>query len=167
MTIEQLGSTGEFIAALATLATLVYLAVQIRQNTASVRSASAQQILQGIAEFNQFLSSDPSLVGLWLRGLGDPDALSEQEWLRFLAVASSFVLRMELMFINHREGLLPVQIWEAQVNSMRHMFAMPAMQRWFSEFGSMVHVDFRQFVEELTPANGPAASNGASVPSHK
>ena len=61
MTIEQLGSTGEFIAALATLATLVYLAIQIRQSTASVRSASAQQILQGIAEFNQFISSNPSL----------------------------------------------------------------------------------------------------------
>ena len=33
MTIQDLGSIGELIAAVATLATLVYLAVQIRQNS--------------------------------------------------------------------------------------------------------------------------------------
>ncbi len=156
MTIQDLGSIGEFVAALATLATLLYLAIQIRQNTASVRSASAQQILQGIAEFNQFISSDLSLIDLWWRG-SEPDALSEQEWHRFLALASSFILRLELMFINHREGLLPVQVWEAQVNGMRHVLAAPAMQRWFSEYGSMVHADFRYFVEELTRKRDPAA----------
>ncbi len=156
MTIQDLGSIGEFVAAIATLATLVYLAVQIRQNTASVRSASAKQILQGIAEFNQFISSDPALTDLWWHGT-DPDALSEQEWRRFLHVASSLILRLELMFINHREGLLPVQVWEAQVNSMRHLLALPAMQRWFSEYGSMVHADFRYFVEELTRKRDPAA----------
>ena len=31
MTLEQLGSLGEFISAVAVLATLVYLAVQVRQ----------------------------------------------------------------------------------------------------------------------------------------
>jgi len=34
MTIQDLGSIGELIAAIATIATLVYLAIQIRQNTA-------------------------------------------------------------------------------------------------------------------------------------
>ena len=66
------------------------------------------------------------------------------------AAASSFVLRVELMFLNHREGLLPDQVWEAQVNGMRHVLTLPIMQRWFSESGSMVHADFRHFVEELT-----------------
>ena len=33
MTIQDLGSIGELVAAIATIATLVYLAIQIRQNT--------------------------------------------------------------------------------------------------------------------------------------
>ena len=40
MTIQDLGSIGEFVAAIATLATLVYLALQIRQNTRSVRAST-------------------------------------------------------------------------------------------------------------------------------
>jgi hypothetical protein len=37
MTIQDLGSIGELVAAIATVATLVYLALQIRQNTESVK----------------------------------------------------------------------------------------------------------------------------------
>ena len=40
MTIQDLGSIGERLAAVATLATLFYLAVQIRQNTKAVRAAA-------------------------------------------------------------------------------------------------------------------------------
>ncbi len=42
MTIQDLGSIGELVAAIATLATLGYLAVQIRQNTRSMRAAAFQ-----------------------------------------------------------------------------------------------------------------------------
>ena len=37
MTIQDLGSIGELIAAIATVATLIYLAVQIRANTTALR----------------------------------------------------------------------------------------------------------------------------------
>ncbi len=40
MTIQDLGSLGELIAAVATVATLVYLALQIRQNTHTLRHAA-------------------------------------------------------------------------------------------------------------------------------
>ena len=47
MTIEQLGSLGEIIGAAATIATLAYLAVQIRQNNrlvaASIADSSPQK----------------------------------------------------------------------------------------------------------------------------
>ena len=42
MTLQDLGSVGEFVAAIATLATLIYLATQIRQNSESVKAAAAQ-----------------------------------------------------------------------------------------------------------------------------
>ena len=43
MTIQDLGSIGELIAAIATVATLVYLAVQLKQNTRALRSQTFQQ----------------------------------------------------------------------------------------------------------------------------
>ena len=44
MTIQDLGSLGELIAAVATVATLVYLAIQLKQNTLALRSQTFQPV---------------------------------------------------------------------------------------------------------------------------
>ena len=58
MTIQDLGSLGELIAAVATIATLVYLAMQIRQNTKQVRASTFQGVSRGWQEFLYTISSD-------------------------------------------------------------------------------------------------------------
>lgn len=47
MTIQELGSIGELLGALATIVTLAYLATQIRQNTKAARVSSLQHTLDG------------------------------------------------------------------------------------------------------------------------
>jgi len=149
MSLEDLGNIGEFVAAVAVVISLIYLAVQIRQNTKSIRSASNQQILQGIAELNEFLGSTPEVTELFWRGSSNPESLSEEEWHRFIHIASAMIRRMELMFLNHRDGFVPVQMWEAQANNLRRWFSTPGVQRWFSELGAGVDADFRVYVEQL------------------
>ena len=43
MTFQDLGSIGELIAAVATLITLAYLALQLKQNTTALKSQTFQQ----------------------------------------------------------------------------------------------------------------------------
>ncbi len=148
---EAIGAIGEIVGAIAVVVTIGYLAVQIRQNTISLRSASIQQILQGIAELNQFLGSAPDVTELFWRGNSDPASLSEDEWHRFVHIASAMIRRMELMFLNHRQGFVSAQVWEAQANNLRHWFSTPGIRRWFSELGAGVNADFREYVEQLKP----------------
>jgi hypothetical protein len=44
MTIAELGSLGEFLAAIATIATLIYLALQLRQNTAALKLSQMRAV---------------------------------------------------------------------------------------------------------------------------
>ncbi len=148
---EAIGAIGEIVGAIAVVVTIGYLAVQIRQNTISLRSASVQQILQGIAELNQFLGSAPDVTDLWWRGTRDPASLSEEEWHRFIHIASAYIRRMELMFLNHLQGSVPAQVWEAQTNNLRRWFSTPGIQRWLSDLGSSVNADFRGYVDQLKP----------------
>ena len=62
MTIEDLGSIGELVAAIATIATLFYLAVQIRQNTRTVEAAAFQSGVDGINHLNNLLAHDESMA---------------------------------------------------------------------------------------------------------
>ena len=49
MTIQDLGSIGEVVGAIATVATLIYLAIQIRSHTYAVQSAAAQSVHEAFA----------------------------------------------------------------------------------------------------------------------
>ena len=66
MTLGELGSLGEFLAAIATLATLIYLAVQIRQNTLATRAASHHAITDVMNKTNHLVIGDAEVA----RGCG-------------------------------------------------------------------------------------------------
>jgi hypothetical protein len=84
---EAIGAIGEVLGAIAVVATLLYLAVQIRQNAQSVRNAASLSVNEGLAEINRRLSNDPEFAELWLRGLKDYRGLTEVERARFAAYA--------------------------------------------------------------------------------
>ena len=71
VTLEDLGNVGEFVAAIATLITLIYLAVQIRQNTGSVKAAAAQSVLAALNEALQSAASTPQLARVVVLGQAD------------------------------------------------------------------------------------------------
>ena len=62
MTIQDLGSIGELIAAIATVVTLAYLALQIRQNTISTRAATLQTVIHFSVGFVESLYRDHELA---------------------------------------------------------------------------------------------------------
>ena len=81
MSIQDLGSIGEFVAA---LATLVYLAIQIRQNTKQVeegtRATRASAVSTGLNLINAnrlAIYSDQDIASIWSQGLEDPHVLEQ------------------------------------------------------------------------------------------
>ena len=62
---ETLGNLGDFIGGIAVVATLVYLALQIRQNTNSVKGVGAASYREGINSFVSLLAQDGALADIW------------------------------------------------------------------------------------------------------
>ncbi len=83
MTIEDLGNIGEMVAAIATVATLVYLAAQIRQNADSLRADGELRLSQQMAEWHARVSAQPDLARIWDEAAADPSALSPEDTRRF------------------------------------------------------------------------------------
>ena len=50
MTFEAFGNVGDFIGGIGVVITLAYLALQIRQNSNSVKAASAQAVLGALTQ---------------------------------------------------------------------------------------------------------------------
>jgi hypothetical protein len=85
VTIQDLGSVGELVAAIATVATLIYLATQIRQNNKSLAETTSAAINASYASINSRISSDEQFAELFVRGRQGLDALNPVEIERFRA----------------------------------------------------------------------------------
>ena len=59
VTLEDLGNTGEFLGAIAVLVSLLYLAMQIRQNTVTVRAGTSAAISDSLARVTEIVGADP------------------------------------------------------------------------------------------------------------
>ena len=86
MTLQDLGSIGELVGAIATVATLIYLAIQIRSNTLALRSTAAQSVHESFATWYRMLAGDEGLSELMAKGLRDYSLLSETERARFAMI---------------------------------------------------------------------------------
>ena len=101
MSLQDLGSIGELIAAIATVVTLVYLAIQIRHNSRALdrsnefaQAGSIHDITLLFNELNWRLASDGELADIHTRALAGED-LTPTESTRFVAFVNTYVATIE------------------------------------------------------------------------
>lgn len=83
MTLEDLGNIGEFVGAIGVVASLIYLALQTRQNTRAVRVASFHQISESVSALSLAVFQDADLVSLMERVRSEPETLSSEDTTRY------------------------------------------------------------------------------------
>jgi hypothetical protein len=83
MTIEELGNLGDFLAAIATIITLIYLALQIRQNTSLLKLSELRGIQDDADRWRSLLIENKDVASIYRRGLLDPESLDADDRLRF------------------------------------------------------------------------------------
>jgi hypothetical protein len=81
-TAQLLGNLGEFFGAIAVLATLIYLAIQIRQNKDAIEIDSTRTIIQDFQSIWATLGADENFTLVIRRAVNDWDALSRNEQMR-------------------------------------------------------------------------------------
>lgn len=149
MTIQELGSIGELVGAIATVATLIYLTLQIRQNTALQRQSlralelSAQdQAYRYGADFRSTLLQDEAMSELWLRGCADRGNLTTSERMRFGLLAESLVLGNQAIWARNEAFGLP---WEP--SAVVSLFGRPGFAEWWEQNRSILRPAYAQAVE--------------------
>lgn len=89
MSIQDLGSIGELIAALATIGTLIYLAIQIKANTNSMATASRQAVANEFRDFNRLNLEYPHE---WVLGLNSYPEIEFESRTRFASIFHDLLL---------------------------------------------------------------------------
>jgi hypothetical protein len=131
MSLEDLGNIGEFVAAVAVVVSLIYLAVQIRQNTRSVRMASHHSISTTMHELSKTMVYEPAVADLWRRGSHDLDSLSNDERMRFETIAAWLFRMYEELFPYHKRGQIEANFWKTRSRNMLAYLTLPGVRQWW------------------------------------
>jgi hypothetical protein len=156
MSLEDLGNIGEFVAAVAVLVSLIYLAVQIRQNTRTVRAAAFQQVVDSLADFTSSLSRDRELIEIVIKGNADFESLDEVERTRFDFAFISFFRRAENVVVQTEYGTLSADVWTGFRETLKSSLRAPGLREWWSHRRQRFHPAFQKFMEEQILASGDA-----------
>lgn len=125
MTVFELGAIGEFVGAIAVVATLVYLAIQIKQNTRATQAQIHQARSDQAQQYFFQLSSSRDILEIFTKidtdGSLDPskldqlDALEMRQLRVFMAAA---IGRLQNAFYQKGNGFLEEEMYESMLQTM-------------------------------------------------
>ena len=91
---EAIGAVGELVGALAVLVTLIYLSMQIRQNTKSVQAAAVDSANSQVSRIREVMFADADVANIYRRGTEDPASLSQDDTIRYRLLMHNIMLSL-------------------------------------------------------------------------
>jgi hypothetical protein len=149
VTIQELGSIGELVAAVATVATLGYLALQIRQNTESARIAAELEIGKQNADFHSRMNAQPELLRIWDEAAEDSTSLSLDDRRRFVWLAAEIFLMYEGHYASYQRGYISEDAWHAKMSALQGLLENPLVEEWWRVRMGPVSDSFYEYIESL------------------
>ena len=156
MTVQELGSIGEFVAAIVVVVTLIFLTRQTKQNTQAVKNSTALSGLQFWTGYTVPLAQDSELTDLYVRGMQSFTALRPDEKVRFDLLALTFSKAAETFFRLNRGGSLDPSEWESWERSIVDLFGRPGFREWWPERKQRYSDDFQEWVASIPPTSVPS-----------
>jgi hypothetical protein len=154
VSLETINSIAQIVAAIGVIASLFYLAVQIRQNTQSQRSVVVDSLTSSlIALFGQQAAS-PEQMRAFASVVEDWQGATEEDRLRAVSLLFATFKLFENAWFQKRQGTLEQEQWEAWDLHIRVYYHRPGVQAWWSDRGKMFASGFRKYVEATQPVSG-------------
>jgi len=149
MTWETAGLIAEVVAAIAVVASLWYLAVQLKQNTELERAELEVQLGVTWAEMHDNMIQNPSLAKAYDLAESNWSEMSDEDVRAYMwFVAKSFHI-LEGMYRQYRRGLLTKEVWEPYDRYIFGILQIEAVMGWWQCDGALVSKEFKDHVESL------------------
>lgn len=113
MSLEQVSLVAQIVSALAIIASLIFVGVQLRQATSAMRNSSSQAHSAIYTGLVSTIIENADFASIWRRGLNDPSSLTEDDW-----VPSSPIRAPSSVSLNHRACSGSRACWTRNIGKM-------------------------------------------------
>ena len=139
MSLQDLGSLGEFFAAFATIITLIYLARQLHMNTKATQATNRHEITRDYARFSEQLY-DAKLSKAWQVGLQSYPDMEIDDANRFAHLFSYQALMFQGVFAQYDNGQIDEGTYLAYLNFFSTLAVSPGGSIWWEQSARPIFV---------------------------
>jgi hypothetical protein len=132
MELQDVYFVSEIVAAIAVVASLIFVGFQLRQNTTAVRYDAGQRNASSFQSMTMTVAANDDLLNAWRSGNN-----SEKDWSleqsRLVFMLNAFLKVNEENYLQWLDGNLSDELWEAHRASMISGFvSQPAYEQYWS-----------------------------------
>jgi hypothetical protein len=148
MTIQDLGDIGDLIGGIAVVATLIYLAAQVRQNTAMITAQTVQASVDATQRVLLFRAEQPALRALF-RKARTGENLTQDELEVLASYLQAVFMNFQARLMHHERGLFDQSVNESYELILRDYLVLDFVQRWWSFARELYGAAFRDHCDAL------------------
>lgn len=153
MNLTEFASIAEIISAVGVIATLFFLAVELRKNTTATRQQSYHNIVSRRATlFHDGISKDRESIEIFAKGLnaGDLDELDAQ---RYLLAMVNILSHFQDVYMEYQSGIVEQSVWDAERRVLAALSGQPGFMNLWRELNQYFLPEFIEEVNEIEPIN--------------
>ena len=129
---DAIGASAELVAAVGVIASLLYLAGQIRQSNATNRLSATLSLQASYNQIVEFWFGNPEKSKIARTGLDGLEGLTDHERLQFSAQLFTLYGFTETVFNHHERGLVDDHLWNRVIQVIVFYRAFPGIQQWWT-----------------------------------
>ena len=150
------------IQTIAVVASLVFISIQISQQTDLARANNIRELASFSSTLDLDLAHNEDLAKLWLEGTRNRDLQSTKKGevadFRYRRVLSSFLIFYENMYSQHLKGLLDRDAYSAWEQDLRSFVSESLWEDHWHDVKGFYMADFRSHVDEILKAKHAGSS---------
>ncbi len=152
MPLDQIANIAEISAAVLVIVSLIYVGIQIRQNTDTLKVRTAHDAAEDLADLYLLPAQNGEYADIFFRGLQDLESLEPVEKLRFYAYFHKFFRTYENAHYQFTRGALEAEPFEGLSQQMILMKTSPGLPAYWQDRKEFFSKPFQEFVDnEIMP----------------
>jgi hypothetical protein len=149
MTLEAIYYISQIVAVVGIFASLIFVGLQIRQNTKALKATSHHAVTDSFNAINTLVLSDPKVARIWRLALTGSQELDEDERVSadFMLLANMRIF--ETLYYQYKNGTLDKKLFDAEVKTLKWSVTFPGVQAWWAANPISLSAEYRAFIDGL------------------
>jgi hypothetical protein len=149
---DAIGALAEIIAALGVIASLVYLATQVRGGASQARETAVRSVIDKVNRVFDSMVKDEEVCEVWVRGSqGSSGLRNDAERVRYSALLFTLMKPYEELFHYREAGGVDDWAWEGLRATLDAVVGAPGFSEWWSARQSWFSEAFREYISSIAP----------------